>query len=157
MKQRKQYHGKSGIKSLKKIHKYFPKITSIEDASKPVVVEVTPNDVATSNVRDPAMCAFAKACYNKFNADGVIIGLSTSYVIIGERAIRYRNTQGLIREIVSFDRKAGFEAGTYMISPHSPASRLGLYKGRETHPRSNGKDRRQFKHFTTNVRVLGVD
>lgn len=152
---RKQYHGEAGRKSLTLIRRYFPAVEKLNDATKGAVIEVTNADSNGAELKNPALCAFAKACYRSFDADAVIIGLTTCYIVKGKIATRYKNTETISREIISFDRKAGFTAGLYLISPFSPCSRLGVYMARKTHPRTGGKDRRRFRHVTTRVRVLG--
>ncbi len=147
-------HIKPGSKSLHIITQYFPKVKEIIDASKRAIIEVTKEDAKSSGIKDPLMCAFAKASYRSFGADGVIIGLTTSYIIMAKRAVRFKNSEALSREIISFDRKAGFDPGLYLMSPFSPRQRLGVYKARETHEKAKGEDRRMFRHLTRNVRVL---
>ena len=152
MKQRKQHHAQ---KSLKLIRQYFPKVAAVNDATRAAIIEVNGGDAASTAIGEPALCAFARACYRSFKADGVIIGLTTSYIIKDRIAFRYHNTETISREVVSFDRKAGFEIGRYQLSPPCPAQRLGNYEGQKTRPKSkNGQDRRKFRHFTKGVRVL---
>lgn len=154
-KKRKQYHGKPGTKSLRLIREYFPKVAEVIDANKSVIIQVTTADSKGAEVMNPAFCAFARACHRAFKADGVIIGLTTAYIIRAKTAVRYHNSETISREVLSFDRKAGFDLGYYQLSPFSPAARLGVFKGRKAHVRTNGKDRRQFRHYTKGVRVLG--
>lgn len=154
MKRKKQDHGKPGRKVLNIIKQYFPKVTTVVDANSHAIIEVMASDSTEGMVKNPALCAFAKACYRSFRADGVIIGLKASYIIRGKEAVRYHNTEALSREIVSFDRKAGFDTGRYLLSPHCPSARLGVFRGTSTHPKTGGKDRRVFRHFTRGVRVL---
>ena len=123
------------------------------DALKTVVIEVTNNDSSSTAVKNPLICAFARACQREFTADGVIIGLATSYIIKGKKATRYQNPETVSREIVSFDRKAGFEPGIYLLSAVPPASRLGVAKHRGGNHTGTGKPRT--RHVTTNVRVVG--
>jgi hypothetical protein len=154
---RKENHGKPGTKALKLIRQYFPKVVEVIDATKKTIIEVKAEDSVGGRRKDPALCAFARACYRSFNADGVIIGLGTSYVIKGKRAVRYKNAESISREIISFDRDAGFDLGRYQLVPHSGTNCLGVYKGHDTHPKSkNGEDRRAFRHYTKGVRVLNL-
>lgn len=135
---------------------YDPKVTKVVDADKPVVVQVTTKDVIKSNIKDHETCALAVACKRSFNADRVIIGLTTSYVIKDKTAYRYHNAGTVSREITSFDRKAGFETGYYQLSPPSPASQLGMHRTGTNTRSPNPKKQRAFRHFTGNVRtVLG--
>jgi len=151
---RKQYHGPPGTKALAVVRRYFPKVDTVKDATKVAFVEVTSKDNTNSKVKDHQTCALALACVRFFKADGVIIGLTTSYIITGTLATRYKNADTVSREITSFDRKAGFDTGFYNLVPPSPASRLDAAKLRgDTHPKTGNPARHGFKHFTKNVRT----
>lgn len=143
-----------GHRSLRIIQFYFPKVTRVVDADHSVVVEVTYNDVKKANVKDHKTCALAIACRRQFKADGVIIGLTKSYIIKGRSAERYSNAATVSREITSFDRKAGFDVGYYHLTPPSPSNRLGKAH-RSGSPKTNkipGKPR--LMHFTGGVRTV---
>lgn len=100
----------------------------------------------------------AVACKRKMHADGVIVSMETAYVIKGNKAVRYRVPPSVQREIVSFDREAGFAAGEYMLATTLPCNRLGESEpDRGPHLRTNGKAPK-FRHMTTGIRtVLGSD
>ena len=148
MKKRKQNHQNS---ALAIVRRHFPKVTTVLDAHKPVIIEVNHSDASSKAVKNPSLCAFARACERTFTADGVIIALTTSYIVKGTTATRYGNPETVTREIVSFDRKAGFEEGVYLLSAINPSRRLGVpHRG----GKKTGKGTRRFYHSTTNVRVL---
>lgn len=138
-------------KALRMINSFFPKVAKVVDADKAMVVEVTKADIAKADIKQHKTCALAVSCQRSFHADGVIIGLTTAYIIRGNTAIRFKLTDTISREITSFDRGAGYDEGEYLLSPPCPASRLGVPHrgGRRT---GTGKPR-QFRHFTRNVRV----
>lgn len=140
-------------KSLALIKQYFPKVTTLIDATAPVLVEVTTEDSQKGKPKDPALCVFARACYRELKADGVMIGLTTAYVIKHKQAIRFKNPSSLQREIVVLDRGSKFAPGLYQISPCNPAARLGTYHGGGTH-KTRGTGKSKFRHYTTGVRVL---
>lgn len=154
MKKRKQKYD-FGKHSLRIVQFYFPKVTKVVDASEAAIVEVTKEDVAKSKVRDHRTCALAIACARIFKATGVLIGLTTSYIIHGDTAYRYHNSGTISREITSFDRKAGFYLGYYKLSPAGPSQRLDAYKtpGPSGPKNGNGKGLRKFRHFTSGVRT----
>jgi hypothetical protein len=142
--------------SLSIVKHFFPKVAEIVDAVKPLMVAVTKADCDHADVRSHKTCALAVACRRSFKADGVIIGITTAYIIRGLKAVRYRLGNSIGREITSFDRKAGFAAGLYQLCPITPSNRLGM-------PRSNDPDRRSkngsrnggsFKHYTQGVRTV---
>lgn len=139
--------------SLTMIRRYFPKVESIRDATRQAIVEVTNSDNSNADVRSHRTCALAIACKRYFEADGVIIGLTTSWIVSGKTATRYMNAGTVSREITSFDRNAGFDAGLYLLTPASTSSRLGAVRSNNNHRQSTKKGIRTFRHFTRNVRT----
>lgn len=153
-----KHRGKSktiGGNSLSMIQTYFPKVEKVEDADKPVIVEVTKADVERSEIKNHETCALALACKRYFHADGVIIGLTTSWIVRGKMATRFRNAGTVSREITSFDRRAGFDIGFYLLTPASPSNKLGTERAYDPVRHGNGKGRGKpaFKHYTRNVRT----
>jgi len=138
--------------ALHLVRKYFPQVEIVVDSGKSVIIEVTPGDASSRDLKNPAACAFARATKRTFVADGVIIGRTTSYVVINKKASRYMNPETVTREIVSFDRGAGFYPGIYVLSRVNPSRRLGVsHRGGN----STGKHGKRLRHVTANVRVLG--
>jgi hypothetical protein len=132
----------------------FPQVEKVVDATRPAVVEVTASDNKNAVALHHNQCAFALACVRDLRADGVIIGMTTSYIIKGKTAIRYRNTETLGREITSFDRKAGFDIGFYHLSPCSPSNAMG--KSHQARSGRSGKSYNKmghYRHYTKNVRA----
>ena len=156
MKSKEIQQSSFGRNALKMVQFYFPKVKRVVDAEKSVVVEVTRGDLAKSKVKDHRTCALAISCTRTFHADGVLIGLTRSYIIKGNTAHRYENGESISREITSFDRKAGFDIGFYKLVAPSPTTRLGNYTtGSKTRP-AKPKNQRRLMHFTGGVRtVLG--
>ena len=78
-----------------------------------------------------------------------------SYVIKGEVATRYTTSVAVGREITSFDRGGGFEAGfDYKLSKVSPANQLGARNTYCTGTRPPHKSTVKPKavHHTINIR-----
>jgi hypothetical protein len=143
------------IRSLSIVKKYFPKVEKVEDGDAPIVVEVTNADSNTAAVRNHEACAMAVACKRKMKADGVIISIATAYIIKGKTAIRYGVPNAVQREIVSFDRDAGFAAGEYQLVPHSPMSRIGETHHTNHTEKVTGTPQKR-NHHTAGIRtVLG--
>lgn len=107
------------------IRKNFPQIKTVIDAKHPVTVHVIRKDCKDSISLDPNECALAKALQREFKADAAVIGLSTSYLIKGSKAIRFDTGARIAREIVSFDRNHDFEPGTYRLIPKRVGNKLG--------------------------------
>lgn len=149
-----------GSFALKKVRKYFPNVKSVEDATKPIHVEVTPRDVSTSKRKAHAECAMAVACKRSMNLDGVIIATSRAYLIKGDEATRYNVPETVAREVVSFDRGASFEPGEYDLIPPSETDKLGHQSGGHSSSVNKGSQRKLtvHHHATKNVRaILGSD
>lgn len=141
----------------------FPEAEKVYDADKTVIIEVAGQDNRRGVVFDRNKCAFARAACRAMHCDGAIIGKSVSFLIKDNTALRYKNSETLIREIVSFDRKAGFDVGYYRLSPFSPSSRLGAPRApakKNSKTSRNHKKAEEYRHFTQGVRTLqrgGVD
>lgn len=141
--------------SLSMIRRYFPLVEMVKDATKAMVVDVTASDNANADVKNHRTCALAIAATRCFHADGAIIGMTTSWLIKGRTAYRFMNAETVTREITSFDRKAGFDAGMYLLSPPSESNRLGMVRSHNPLRGGNGnrKTKPSFRHYTRNVRA----
>ena len=137
------------------VQEFFPDVKLVKDAKEPITVQVTKSDNSSAKVRDHKACAMAVACKRTEHADGVIVSVMTAYVIKGTTAIRYHLPESVSREVVSFDRDAGFQPGEYTMTVPSPTRRLGAIIGGNTgHTKSGKKIARA--HRTTGIRtVLG--
>ncbi len=112
---------------LTTVRKLFPQVKQVKDATKPVLVTVAKEDSVTGRKKDAANCALAKACVRTKIAEGAIIGLTTTYLIHGTTATRYKNAQTVSREIMSFDRHQDFAAGrNYRLCAIPPATKIGV-------------------------------
>lgn len=138
------------------VRMFFPKVTRVVDATRNATIDVTSTDANSKAVKNHAACAMAVACKRKFQLDGVIISRTTAYLIKGTRARRFRLPESVSREVISFDRGAGFAAGKYALAKIPPGGRLGARPARgKDNAKRDGKPKRE-RHFTTNVRsVLG--
>jgi hypothetical protein len=150
---------KAHSNALGTVRKYFPSTEKVKDADGDLTLCVTANDVKESKRKQHDGCALAVRMKREFEADGVIVGVNTAYVIKDKVATRYKVTERASREIVSFDRGASFEPGTYKLK--KPTRPLG--EG-HNHPRGDSSKRygdgkaRQVQIPTVNIRsVLGSD
>jgi hypothetical protein len=143
------------IKLPRSIREMFPNVTSAVDAAKAVEVSVSKKDCADAKRLNPTECALARAARRELHVDGVIIGMSSSYVIRGNTAVRYHTPESVQREIVSFDRHQDFAPGDYYLLPKSPATRFENMREREK-GRKGGKDKtaKRKVHMSARVRVL---
>lgn len=133
--------------SLSIVRRYFPDVEKVVDGTRKITVHITPADSKRSTMRDHSACALAKAAMEQERADGAIVSINTAYIIAGSKATRYRLPESTAREIVSFDRAAGFEPGDYQLNP--PQRKSDSRKGdRHRKPR-----KAVFRHVTTNIRT----
>src|SRR5947209_11513354 len=97
--------------SLNIVRHFHPQINKVVDGDEDILIEVTPQDSKSAKVKKHIECALAVACKRKLKADGVIISRATAYIIKGKTATRFKLPNSVSREIVSFDRNAGFDEG----------------------------------------------
>lgn len=140
--------------ALQVVQEFFPDVRSVVDADEPSIVEVTKRDSDSAAVRNHKACAMAVACKRKMAADGVIVSVSTAYVVRGKKAVRYHLPERVSREVVSFDRNGGFAPGEYALNVPDKSNRIGHMNGGSK--RTNGKGKKVKHHHTTGIRtVLG--
>jgi hypothetical protein len=135
------------------VRRMFPNVKHAFDADKPVEISVYRKDCKGAKKLNPSECALARAGKRELHADGVIIGMSSSYVIKGDTAVRFQTPESVSREIVSFDRHQDFAPGDYYLTPKSPAARFGEGRNKPSKHGGDGKPRR-IKHTSARVRVL---
>jgi hypothetical protein len=142
-------------RALSIVRKYFPEVTSVEDSEHDIRVEVTKRDEAVATKKSHKTCAMAVACKRKLDLDGVIVSVKTAYMIKGKKAIRFSVPEHVSREVVSFDRGAGFEPGEYKLN--KPTTKLGEGSPRGG-PQGGHRISRAIHLPTKNIRtVLGSE
>jgi hypothetical protein len=145
---------KNQVKLPRSVKRLFPQVTEAFDADKAVEVSVNKKDCRDSQRLNPSECALAHAAKRELRSDGVIIGMTSSYVIKGKTAIRFATPASVQREIVSFDRHQDFAPGDYYLTPKSPSSRLGAYQSRPGGSGGKNKSIRRKIHRSARVRIL---
>lgn len=139
--------------SLRNVQKFYPEVTTVRDADEDIQIEVTNRDSNSATVRNHKNCALAVACKRKTHADGVIMAVKTAYVVKGTEAVRYSLPERASREIVSFDRQGGFEAGEYTLKVPSLSQRLGLKKQSVTSHTGEGAKPKGYHRLTARIRT----
>jgi hypothetical protein len=137
--------------ALQIVQSFYPEVTKVRDSKRNLTIKVTKADAHNTGVKKHKDCALAVACKRE-GADGAIICVKTSYIIRGTEAIRYKNPESVAREVVSFDRKAGFEPGEYALSKVPTSNRLGTIRAWKKSGRTSKKSMNY--HRTENVRIL---
>lgn len=142
--------------ALQIVQQAYPQVEKVKDAARNIKIEVARRDTNSATVKNHKACAMAVACKRKLEADGVIISVSTAYVIKDKVATRYKVPPSVAREVVSFDRNGGFEEGEYELKAPGKAQQLGYRQEASvltsgTHGKSANASRR-FRHATGNIR-----
>jgi hypothetical protein len=141
--------------ALSVVQKFFPNVTTVQDAIEPLEVEVKTCDIQRSKTKNHRGCVFARACKRTYGIEGAVIAVKTAYLIDGTTALRYAIPESLSREIVSFDRNGQFAPGDYHID--SPAYKLKRPKPISSGSRGTKKKRSSGKanyHATKSIRNL---
>jgi hypothetical protein len=141
-----------GKSALGIVRKYYPNVTSITDAKKPIQIEVTASDCKAGRRKGASSCAMAHAFQREY--DGAIISLSTAYLIKGDKAVRYRVPHSVSREIVSFDRARKFAPGDYHLD--KPAQSLGTPNSNSKKRYKNSDGQRYAKHKARSHKTAGI-
>ena len=144
---------KTKVSLPRSVKKLFPNVDICIDATKSVFVSVSRKDCKGAEKLNPTSCAMAIAAKRELQVEGVIIGISTSYLIKGNKAIRFATPESVQREIISFDRHQDFAPGDYYLKPKPPSMKLGM----ASHPnRSKNKQAKRKVHGSARVRVLAT-
>lgn len=136
------------------VKQLFPQVTSAVDADKPIEVSVGAKDCKNATKQSPSDCALARAAKRELHADAVIIGMSSSYVIKDNVAVRFSTPESVRREIVSFDRHQDFAPGDYYLTPKPPTAKLGSGSYRTTKNHGKNKKAKRKIHQSARVRIL---
>jgi len=142
--------------ALSIVQQAFPNVNKVVDAKEDSVVEVTRRDTTSATVRNHKACAMAVACKRKMKLDGVIMSISTAYLVKDDVATRYLVPSSVSREIVAFDRNAAFEPGDYRLKAPSASVKLGGVRGTipsESPKSGNGNLSKRFRHKTEGIRA----
>ncbi len=137
--------------ALQIVQKFYPKVTSVKDATRAINVEVIHQDTNSKAVKNHKACAFAEACKRSKPIDGAVIAVRTAYLIKGRQATRYLIPESLSREIVAFDRNGRFASGEYYLA--KPVDLLGAIRPRGPQKNPNGKKVR-YRHATQQIRSV---
>ena len=143
------------MSALSNVQRVFPDVTKVVDAKKDALIEVTKRDTTSATVRNHKACAMAVACKRKLNLDGVIMSISTAYLVKDNVATRYKVPQSVSREITVFDRDASFDPGEYKLKAIAESAKLNGVRGAypEKSGKNNGNLAKRFRHKTEGIRA----
>ncbi len=106
----------------------------VVDAKKPLILEVTADDIKHSNPLDPAGCAAAIAAMRQEGVTKAFIHLSKAYIMNKQKTHyeRYEAPRRLRTEVVAYDRGGSFEPNEFELKAPSASKTVeGARKYRE--------------------------
>ena len=120
--------GKHRSNLLKRIRVLFPDVTSVQDAVAPVQVTIRATDRNKGKRGAFSECPLARACKRQFMLDGAMVGMTTSVLIAGNTATRYKTPETVRREITTFDRHGDFDLGQYHLGAIPKSLKIGYIR-----------------------------
>ncbi len=138
--------------SLEIVRKFFPEVSAVSDAKKTLHVSVTRKDSNSSTVKNHKGCAMAVACKREHKLDGVVISRKRAYLVKDGKAVRYALPESVSREVVSFDRNAGFAEGEYQLSIPDKSEPYQSQRIRKDNRERNGY-KAKFVHQSEGIRT----
>lgn len=129
----------------------------VKNATRPVTIHVLDQDVKKGSVKEPSACAMALAAMRDVpHCTRARVHVSTSYLEVGEKWLRFRTPRAVRDEIISFDRGTGFHAGEYTLIPIQPSHRAtGKRMGggtRKVVAKAKPKIAKRIRHTITGIR-----
>ena len=125
-------------------------------------LHILPKDVAKGKPKSPSGCAAAVACLREIPyCTDARVHIGRTYVKVKNVWHRYKTPRQLRTEIISFDRGAMFQPGTFVLEPLSPSQRptgraTGGHKGK-TNPKRNRLKRARPIRVLEGVRARGAN
>jgi hypothetical protein len=133
--------------------------TPVKDATKKIVLTITPQDVKSGAKKNANSCAAANALCRQEGCEAAKVHMSRAYIKKGKTWYRFAVPLALKNEVLAFDRGGTFEPGEYVLTPLQPSVRLGADKRDRPLPhQSKGKIKRKRPyHVVSGVRARMVD
>lgn len=92
----------------------------VTDATKPVVIKITPHDIATGDNKNQSSCPAAKAAKHSIeNCISARVYNCRIYIEQDKEWIRYNPSDSLKQKVIAFDRGRAFAPGEYTLHPIS--------------------------------------
>lgn len=106
---------------------YYPKV----EATAPLIIEVTKEDIFNAKRENPNACAIA--CSVRRTYGDVHVGRSRAMILRAVKgkifAFWYVLAKKAQKSVAALDNKGAFPAGTYKLLPPSPSQRLEAKRG----------------------------
>lgn len=102
----------------------------IFDAKHSLKLEISPNDIAKADPKQPADCAVARSIRRTTHCKEVRVHLGRIYVRSNaSNWQRYLTPKPMRNEIIAFDRGGTFEPAKFTLLAPQPSKRLGKRQG----------------------------
>jgi hypothetical protein len=139
--------------------------TPVKDATKPIALTITQEDVRAGAKKNSNSCAAANALCRQEGCEAAKVHMSRAYIKKGRTWYRFGVSPALRAEVLAFDRGGTFEPGDYVLHPLQPTVRLGADKrrteglrGADTRKNHASKNKRKRPyHVVSGVRARMVD
>lgn len=138
----------------------------VVNAKRAITLHISPMDIKKGNVKDPGACAAARAALREVpNCIAARIHLGRAYLLGKDgKWLRYKTSEALRGEVITYDRAGKFQAGEYKLRPMSPSALLPkrekTFVSSETNRRGEknaiSKHPRKF-HVVKGVRHFGAN
>src|SRR5262245_21246321 len=126
---------------------------NVKDATRDLVVKITPKDIEGAHRAENDACAAANALCRQEHFKEARVYRGVTYVRLGDGSwLRYITPKDLYIEIMIFDRGGRMQAGAYKLGTPKGSKRMGHHAkptGRKTR---TGK--RVSPHIVENVRAV---
>jgi len=143
----------------------------VVNATKPVIIKITPRDISTGDNKNPSSCAAAKAAKHSIEeCISARVHIGRVYIEQDRKWVRYNTSDALRTEIVAFDRGGAFNPGEYSLRPISAnettegRARKRANKDRKLRAQSNQHPRKIHvkiakikRHEVTGIRPKGAN
>lgn len=128
----------------------------VKDATKKLVLHITPKDIERGNTKNAGMCAAALACKRQLDVEDARVHIGNIYIKQKDHWLRYQTPRSLRAEIIAFDRGGKFMPGDYTVSPHSPNERLEARRKKASRWQGSGPKDKPKKPSKKRHQVLGI-
>jgi hypothetical protein len=136
--------------------------TQVKDATKKIVLTITPQDVKSGAKKNANSCAAANALCRQEGCEAAKVHMSRAYIKKGKTWYRFAVPTALKNEVLAFDRGGAFEPGDYILAPVQPSVRIGAPrthgpKRKNHHSTGKAPARKRPYHVVSGVRARMVD
>ena len=116
---------KQGHYAISHVRMFYPEVKTVTDGKRSLRVEVTPTNSANALRKRHQSCAFAQACSEVVDIDGIVVARSICFLVKGTRALRYIISTKLSHAIRTFDKGGDFPPGMYQLNRPTKGRKLG--------------------------------